>query len=78
MGCERLPTLWASGAPTMFLWSRGEKEVEVLRRLPTTRGRITNRHRSSSRATPLGKLPVPYGSCQTRYPAATVPTSTAP
>ena len=63
MGCPGLSALWASGAASMYLWSRGEKEVEVLRRLPAARGRI---------AAGL------HGSCQTRYPAATLPTSTAP
>ena len=36
VGCPRLSTLWASDAATLYLWSRGEKEVEVLRRLPAT------------------------------------------
>ena len=40
MGCPGLSALWASGAASMYLWSRGEKEVEVLRRLPAARGRI--------------------------------------
>jgi hypothetical protein len=63
MECPGLSALWASGAASMYLWSRSEKELEVLRRLPAARGRI---------AAGL------QGSCKTRYAAAAVPTSTAP
>ena len=35
-----LSPLRASGAPSMYLWSSGEKEVEVLRRLSTACSRI--------------------------------------
>ncbi len=45
MGCERLSTLWASGAATMSLWSRGEKEVEVLRRLSAPGSRLVSSDR---------------------------------
>ena len=41
MGCDRLSTLWASGAATMSLWSHGEKEVEVLRRLPAAGSQLS-------------------------------------
>ncbi len=40
MGCLGLSTLWASGAAGMYLRSRGEKEVEVLRRLLAARSGI--------------------------------------
>ena len=78
MGCPGMSILWASGAASLYLWSRSEKAVEVLRRLSTARSRIVAGIRNRRRPTPLRNLPVPYGSCQTRYPAATVPTSTAP
>ncbi len=40
MGCPGLFILWTSGAAGMYLWSRGEKEVEILRRLPAARSRL--------------------------------------
>ncbi len=41
MGCPGLSTLWASGAASLYLWSRGAKEVEILCRLPAARSGIT-------------------------------------
>ena len=40
MGRPGLSTLWASGAASMYLWSRGEKELEVLCGLLAARSRI--------------------------------------
>ena len=37
MGRRGLPTLWASGAAPMYLWSRREKAVEILCRMSAAR-----------------------------------------
>ena len=52
--CPRLSTLWASDAATLCLWSRGEKEVEILRRLPAARSGLGSCAESLTQGTITG------------------------
>jgi hypothetical protein len=54
VGCPQLSTLWASDAATLCLWSRGEKEVEILRRLSPARSGLGSCAESLTQGTITG------------------------
>ena len=64
VGRHGLSTLWASGAAPMYVWSRGAKEVEILRCLPAARRGLASYREISLRRRPTGS-PDPGQKCQT-------------